>query len=142
MLSDTEKKEEILTVHKRVKELTGYEMEFFRPPHGDYENGVITAAEKCGYYTILWNVNSLDWKDYGAERIVETVTQNPELGPGSIILFHSSGMYTAEALEQMLEVLRGKGYGFVSVSELIYRDNCYVDVDGKQKITGVTDYEY
>lgn len=61
-LSDTEKKEEILSVHNRVKELTGYEMELFRPPYGDYDNAVVNTAEACGYFTIQWDVDTIDIK--------------------------------------------------------------------------------
>ena len=35
-LSDEEKTEEIMRAHQRVKELTGVEMNLFRPPYGDY----------------------------------------------------------------------------------------------------------
>jgi len=142
MLSDTEKKEEILEVHEKVKEMTGYEMELFRPPHGDYENGVFHAVKSCGYYPILWDVNSLDWKDYGADRIVEEVMGNIDLGPGSIILCHNSGLYTVEALDELIEKLREKGYGLVPVSELIYRENYYIDITGTQRITSVINAEY
>ena len=37
-LSDEEKKEELMKVHNKVQELTGYEMFLFRPPYGDYDN--------------------------------------------------------------------------------------------------------
>lgn len=43
-LSDTEIRDEIMSVHKKVKELTGYEMFLFRPPYGDYDNEVITGV--------------------------------------------------------------------------------------------------
>lgn len=48
-------------------------MFLFRPPYGDYNNTLIEAADECGYYTIQWSVDSLDWKDYGADNIVKTV---------------------------------------------------------------------
>nr|MBQ8253402.1 polysaccharide deacetylase family protein [Lachnospiraceae bacterium] len=57
-LSTEECKEEIMTVHERVKELTGYEMFLFRPPYGDYDNDVITTVEGCGYYPIQWDVDT------------------------------------------------------------------------------------
>ena len=43
-------------------------------------------AERCGYYVIQWNVDSKDWKDYGAEAIVSTVMEDGHLGNGSILL--------------------------------------------------------
>lgn len=58
-LSDAEKKEELMKVHNKVKELTGYDMFLFRPPYGDYDNGVVKTAEECGYYTIQWDVETL-----------------------------------------------------------------------------------
>lgn len=70
-ISDEEKRQEIMTVHDRVKELTGYEMFLFRPPYGDYDNAVIRVSEECGYYPIQWDVDSLVIKVN--RRIVPTV---------------------------------------------------------------------
>lgn len=131
-LSDTEKKEEIMSVHKRVKELTGYEMNLFRPPYGDYDNAVVNTAKKCGYFTVQWDVDSLDWRDYGADSIIKTVTDHEHLGNGSIILCHNGAKYTAEALEAMLVKLKEKGYSFVPVSELIYKENYHMNHEGRQ----------
>lgn len=61
-LSDTECQEELMKVHTKVKELTGVEMDLFRPPYGDYDDHVITNAKDCGYYTIQWSVDILDIK--------------------------------------------------------------------------------
>ncbi len=88
-ISDSEKENEIMSVHDKVKELTGYDMFLFRPPYGDYDSKLIHVARKCNYYAIQWDVDSLDWKDYGVESIIKTVTQNEHLGNGSIILCHN-----------------------------------------------------
>ncbi len=40
-LSDEEKTQELMSVHNKVKELTGYDMFLFRPPYGDYDNDVV-----------------------------------------------------------------------------------------------------
>ena len=58
-LSSGEKEEELMEVHRKVQELTGYEMFLFRPPYGDYDNDVINVARKCGYYSIQWDVERL-----------------------------------------------------------------------------------
>ena len=31
------------------------------------------SAEKCGYHAIQWDVDSLDWKNYGVDSILTTV---------------------------------------------------------------------
>ena len=58
-ISDEEKKTELMKVHEKVRELTGYEMFLFRPPYGDYDNAVVKTAKECGYYTIQWDVETL-----------------------------------------------------------------------------------
>ena len=131
-LSDEECKEEILAVHEKVKELTGYEMFLFHPPYGDYDNHVITNSREVGYYPIQWDVDSLDWKDYGANDIIKKVCDNKNLGNGSIILCHNGAKYTADALDTLLTKLTDMGYEFVPLSELIYHDDYHLDVCGRQ----------
>ena len=131
-LSDTECKEELMKVHNKVKELTGVEMELFRPPYGDYDDEVIKNAKACGYYTIQWDVDSLDWKDYGVDSIIKTVTEHKALQNGSIILMHNGAKYTAQALGTVIEKLQEEGYEIVPISELIHREDYHLDVTGRQ----------
>lgn len=131
-LSDAEKTEELMSVHNKVKELTGYEMFLFRPPYGDYDDAVVENAKQNGYYTIQWDVDSLDWKDYDVDSIIDTVCNHKHLGNGSIILCHNGAKYTAQALDAMITNLKDKGYIFVPLSELIYRDNYEMNHEGRQ----------
>ena len=131
-ISDAEKKEELMKVHEKVRELTGYEMFLFRPPYGDYDNAVIKVARECGYYPIQWDVDSLDWKDYGVDSIIKTVTGHKHLGSGSIILCHNGAKFTSEALDKLIQNLKDQGYTFVPLSELIYRDHYHLDHEGRQ----------
>ena len=61
-LSKEQIRDELMQVHKNVKELTGQNMCFFRPPYGDYNNLLIQTATECGYLSIQWDIDSLDWK--------------------------------------------------------------------------------
>jgi len=45
---------------------------------------------------------------------------------------HNGAKYTASALDELLSGLKNKGYEFVPISELIYRDNYTIDHTGKQ----------
>ena len=107
-------------------------MFLFRPPYGDYDNHVIANAEACGYTSIQWDVDSLDWKNYGVDSILKTVLEHKHLGNGSIILCHNGAKYTAEALEQLIVGLQEKGFELVPVSELIYREDYQIDAEGRQ----------
>lgn len=131
-LTNAQCRQELMSVHDKVKELTGYEMFLFRPPYGDYDNHVITCAKECGYYSIQWDVDSLDWKNYGVESVIRTVLEHPHLGNGSVILCHNGAKDTAGALEKIILGLKGKGYELVPVSQLIYRKNYHMDAEGRQ----------
>ena len=131
-LSAAECKEEIQKVHDKVKELTGKDMILFRPPYGDYNDTLIDTANSIGYHVIQWDVDSLDWKDYGADAIVSKVLDHKHLGNGSIILMHNGAKYTKDALERVITGLQEKGYEIVPISELIYKENYEMDHEGRQ----------
>ena len=131
-LSKEKQQEQIMKVHNAVKELTGYEMELFRPPYGAYNNDVIRTCYALDYYPIQWDVDSLDWKGYDAKTIIDKVCNHKELGPGSIILCHNGADHTAEALDEMLTNLENQGFEIVPISRLIMRDNYHMDVTGQQ----------
>ena len=38
-----------------------------RPPNGDYDDVVIDTARSLGYETVIWAVDSLDWKNPGVD---------------------------------------------------------------------------
>lgn len=76
--------------------------------------------------------DSLDWKDYGVDSIINTVLNHKHLGNGSIILCHNGAKYTKDALESLITGLQDKGYTIVPISELIYTEDYYMDHEGRQ----------
>jgi len=124
--------DELMKPHNKVKELTGIDMTVFRPPFGDYNNTLIEAATECNYHTIQWDVDSLDWKDYGCKSIIKEVCCNNHLGNGSIILCHNGAKYILDALDTIITTLKDKGYQFEKMSDLIYKENYYMDHEGRQ----------
>lgn len=131
-LSHEECKQEIMSVHEKVKELTGKDMMLFRPPYGDYNDTLIETINECSYHAIQWDVDSLDWKDYGVDSIIRTVCEHKHLGNGSIILCHNGAKYTAQALDTLITNLKEQGYEIVPISELIYTENYEMDSEGRQ----------
>lgn len=123
---------EIMSVHDRVKELTGIDMMLFRAPYGDYDNELIQKVNQCGYHCIQWDVDSLDWKNYGPDCIVNRVCNHQHLGNGSIILCHNGAKYTADALDSLICGLKEKGYEIVPISKLIYTEDYEMDHEGRQ----------
>ena len=124
--------EEIAAAHTRVLGLIGVEMDLYRPPYGEYNNTVLEAAKSLNYHTIQWDVDSLDWKRPTPEAMADRVMNHKDLRNGSILLFHNDIPETPIALRKSLAELRGKGYGFVPVSELIHRGEYKLDHSGRQ----------
>ncbi len=121
---------ELTTSKDAIEKIINKKVEVFRAPYGDYNNLLINTANELDLYTIQWDVDSLDWKNLSASQIVSRVLT--KVNNGSIVLFHNQGLHTAEALEQIIVQLHNKGYEFVSIGELIYKDNYRMQPDGTQ----------
>lgn len=124
-------KKELTASSEAIEKITGKKVELFRAPYGDYDDELIKTASSLGYYTIQWDVDSLDWKDLSASDIAMRVINGVK--SGSIILMHNNGLHTAEAVPIILETLKNKGYTFVTVDELIYKECYIIDGTGRQK---------
>ncbi len=129
-ISKEKMKQELEECGSKIEAVTGKKPILFRPPYGDYNNDVVGTARECGYYTIQWSIDSLDWKDLSADEIYNRVV--PKVEPGSIVLFHNAAKHTPEALPKILDALISDGYEIVPISELIMKDNYKIDANGKQ----------
>lgn len=131
-LNDQKTKEEILLTSDKIKSITGKGTNVFRPPFGDYNSQVIKTIKDTGHYTIQWDVDSLDWKNPGEEAIFNRVTK--KVTNGSIVLFHNNADQTPRVLDKIIKELKASGYSFVKISDLIYKDNYYIDHAGRQRL--------
>lgn len=122
--------EELNTSINAIEKVTGKKVKVFRPPFGEYNDLLIKTARELGLYTIQWDVDSLDWKNLSAEQIENRVIKRVK--NGSIVLFHNQGLHTAEALKNIIVSLKNEGYEFVTIGELIYKDNYKILPDGTQ----------
>ncbi len=122
---------ELKTSSEAITGITGKKVELFRPPYGDYDDELIRTASEEGYYSIQWDVDSLDWKDLSATDIAMRVINGAK--DGSIVLMHNNGLHTAEAVPIIIETLKNRGFTFVPIGELIMRENYTIAPDGRQK---------
>jgi polysaccharide deacetylase family sporulation protein PdaB len=114
----------------KIRKITGEGTKLFRCPEGSYNDNVIQTVKEMGYYCIQWDVDSIDWREEGAALEYNRVIKNAK--PGSILLFHNNAKYTPDNLSGIIEMLQGKGYKFVKIGDLIYKDNYHIDYSGKQ----------
>ncbi len=96
----------------------GYRPQVFRPPYG-----AITARQKdfimheFGLPSVLWSVDPLDWKRPGVSVVAQRLISGAR--PGGILLAHDLHAPTIQAVPEVLDTLRGRGFQFVTVSQLI-----------------------
>ena len=129
-LNDEQMGKEFISSKACIQKITGKKVHLFRAPFGDYNNKVLENANRYGLTTIQWDVDSLDWKDISAEEIFKRVTS--KVDSGSIVLFHNQGLHTHEALPKIIDYLHNDGFRFVTIGELIYKDNFYINDNGVQ----------
>ena len=118
-LSDAECEHELAALHQKIKDLTGLDMTFFRPPYGASTPRLIHLVKSCGYTAIGWSCDSMDWKDYDSEAIINAVCRNSQLKSGAIIRMHLGTENTPEALKAIILKLKERGYDFVPLSEVL-----------------------
>lgn len=131
-MTKEEIKKDIRLAHQSIKQMTGIDAVLYRPPYGEYNNTVIEAAKECDYETIQWNVDSLDWKEYGRQALIDKVLKHKNLVPGTIVLLHNGTDYTKDALEELICGLKTKGYTIIPVSQMLIQDDYYLDHEGRQ----------
>lgn len=114
----------------KVEAVTGIPTTLFRPPYGDYNDLVVETSREQGYEIVQWDVDSLDWKNYGVQPMIDQVLNNVK--SGSIILFHNNSEYITQALPPILDGLIEKGYDIIPVSEILLDGETFIDHAGCQ----------
>ena len=122
---------EVKACSDKIEAVTGVRPHLFRPPYGDYNDAVVSTLRNEGYYTIQWDVDSLDWKNPGSDAITKRVLEKTV--SGSILLFHNAAEQTPAALPAIIEGLQAKGFTFAPISQLIYQENYEIDHAGVQQ---------
>ena len=129
-LSENEIKNEIEYVNDRVFDLTGKKPKYFRAPFGDYSNKLMTSLEELNMVGVQWSIDSLDWKGLSAKQIYERVV--PKAKSGDIVLFHNNSDHVIDALPLVLSALKGQGFEFVTLSQLVHTEGYTIDSNGIQ----------
>lgn len=124
MDSELKKTEDILY------DTVGINSKLFRFPSGSYNEKALNYVMGRGYYCIQWDVDSVDWKQSGAD--IEYNRVMSKVKPGSIMLFHNNAQYTPNNLDRIISELEKQGYEFVTVGELIYENEYFIDENGEQ----------
>lgn len=105
--------EEINNTNACIYNLTGYEMEYIRPPFGAWTNKLRDETDMA---IVMWNVDPLDWRDQNSTLIAKRILEN--VSSGDIILLHDIFNSSVEAALKVIDELKEQGYLFVTIDEL------------------------
>ncbi|WP_344835105.1 polysaccharide deacetylase family protein [Actinocorallia longicatena] len=99
-----------------VHKAAGVRPVLLRPPYGATNARVASAAKSFGMPQILWAVDPLDWKDHSSSVVARRVLANTRRG--DVVLMHDIHPTTVSAVPKILASLSGRGFHFVTVSDL------------------------
>lgn len=106
--------DEININHKLVKTLLGVDMNLFAPPSGSFNKATLQASKNLGYSTIMWNKDTIDWRDQDANLIYTRATNN--IKGGDLILAHPTEC-TLKALPLILQFFKINNINATTVTE-------------------------
>ena len=129
-LSAEKNLEEIKLSVNKIEKITGHKTDLYRAPYGEYNDVVIQTAQENGYYTIQWNLDTLDYEGLTGDEMWNRIKN--KLINGSIILSHNGTKNTANSLDMLIKNIKKQGFNLVTVSELIYKDNYTINNNGTQ----------
>lgn len=122
--------EEIKKTEKIIEEEVNLKTELFRFPSGSYSYEALKVVNDLNYKSIQWDVDSIDWKGIDKEEEYKRIIERTK--DGSILLYHNNGKYTVENLKRVIPKLKEKGFNFVKISDIIYKNSYEIDDNGKQ----------
>lgn len=112
-LGDYEIIKEINDTNIAIEKIIGISPDKLRAPYGNTNSHI---KELSNMYSILWDIDTEDWKYKDAEKIKENIIKNAH--DGAIILLHDIYSTSIEGAILAMEELQDE-YAFVSIDEMI-----------------------
>jgi peptidoglycan/xylan/chitin deacetylase (PgdA/CDA1 family) len=107
-LSYREQFQQIKGSVEKIERITGEEVQFFRPPFGQYNENTMVILGELGLTPMMWEISSYDWENKRIpEKIVSDVVDHAM--DGSIILLHETKQ-TVKILPILINRLRDRGF--------------------------------
>jgi peptidoglycan/xylan/chitin deacetylase (PgdA/CDA1 family) len=127
-LTDAQVRGQLLDAGDIITRATGASpAPWFRFPYGDRDRRTIDLVNSAGYLPIGWTVDTLGWKGSSGGMTTDRVLQRVlgALTPGEIVLMHVGSHPTdhstldADTLPRLIDSLRARGYGFVTLEAML-----------------------
>ncbi|KJR44674.1 putative polysaccharide deacetylase [Desulfosporosinus sp. I2] len=127
-LSVGSNQEEIIKTERIIEGIIGRKTRFYAPPYGEKGVSGLRAADELGYQTILWTLDTVDWRGDSTAEIIAKRVLNPAIQfgirpnkSGAIVLMHPKEN-TVKALPVILDQLTREGFVLKTIDGLITFD--------------------
>jgi peptidoglycan/xylan/chitin deacetylase (PgdA/CDA1 family) len=123
-MSASRVKSELDRTTAAIREAAGVTPATMRPPYGATNTALNRRIkEEFGMPVIMWSVDPQDWRYRNASRVSSHIISNAK--SGDIILAHDIHASTIAAMPAVLDALLGKGFQFLTVSELLDKEGVF-----------------
>lgn len=116
--------DEIKKTNETIKNITGSETIYLRPPYGNINFDIKNISNM---YTILWDLDTEDWKNKDKDRIADYIVSNAH--DGAIVLLHDLYETSVDGALLAMERLEKEGYAFVTIDEMIKIKDIQLDIN-------------
>jgi peptidoglycan/xylan/chitin deacetylase (PgdA/CDA1 family) len=122
-LTEEEKRKDLEQGKNLLRDITGKNPVYWRPPHGFRDFSVMETAAAQNLTVVNWSVIPRDWTGIDSQEIFRRVMDKAE--DGAIVLLHDGDspgykaprQATVDAVTPLIDSLREKGYHLVSLEE-------------------------
>lgn len=114
-LSESEILEQVSKTKDLIYKLTGENPKLIRVPYGSINKNIKEAIVSSDLTSVLWNVDSLDWKFRNTENTYNYIMK--KFKGNDIILMHDTFKTSIQTATLVIDTLESKCYTFVTVSE-------------------------
>lgn len=115
-LTSAQVRDQLTRTDDAVERICGVRPAHVRPPYGFFDD---TVAQASPHPLVLWDVDSLDWKEPGQSVVHDKILR--EAKAGSIVLMHDVHEPTMEMMPKLLHDLRASGLTLVNLDTLLAR---------------------
>ncbi|WP_077326218.1 polysaccharide deacetylase family protein [Virgibacillus siamensis] len=115
-LSKSQANEQIKRTNEILKAITGKTPKWFAPPSGSFNDQVVQTADMLKMETILWTVDTIDWKNPTVSVMMNRVMG--DIHPGATILMHPTTSIV-NGLDKLIENIKKRGYRIGTVPMLM-----------------------
>lgn len=110
-------KGDIQKADEALRGILGVQPRYYQPHMGEVNTAIIKAARDLGYTTVLWSLDTIDWReDATVEKVRSRVLS--QVKSGDLILLHPTEV-ARQALPDILKGLRDKRLQTMTLTEIL-----------------------